>query len=802
MKRWIKIFAIAAAFLMALVIALIILASVLITPDRVKSALLPLAEQKLHRKIELGEIKVSLFSGIEIYGLRVLEPDGRETFLATDLVRLRYQLLPLLAMKVVVDEVRLEKPSIRLVRWKNGQFNFSDLTTNEAGEGSRPLGPSSSAAGNPVSLLVSHVLLQDGQVVFFDHVLNDKVPYRFEIADLQLTAKGVVLTGEVPLSLQCQLNGSPLSIEGRIIINPLGGEFQVKLANLDVVPFFPYFQDSLPGNLGSLKVDADASAQLTPGAVSLKGTLVLQDLDLVLEALRGAPVKKARVAADYDLLADLTQKRLDIHKLALDYNGFRIDAKGTVAEIAKQPAVELALMLPKQQVSMAFRAVPEELVGGVNNLDPTGMISGEASLAGEVKEPAKLLKSALLDLEDVQVSTRGQRPAFSGRLRLSGDRLVSENLRVRLGDNTADLALSAQKIFARPVVVGADITAERFLLEPLLLGSAGSAAATGQAGLASDKPSPSDELGPFNIPLQASGTIKVAEALWKGLTINDFLARYELRDNILRVARMDGTIGGGTFSNTAHIDLGKKGLVYQADIGLKGVQTDPLLTALTPRAAGSILGAMDLVLKLDGRGTRWDGISRSLSGEGNLLVNNGRLVSPGLVKGFGNLLQLPDLNDIQFKNLVGTFRINSGKVRIESQMTSDSLKVFPQGDVGLDGALNLALDTRLSPALAKRVDAKGAVLGYLADSEGWARIPLLLHGTLAAPAFSLDPKGFQEQASKAISGELGRQIDRLLRKQEPPAARTGEQPSGKGTPSDDDPARKLLEDSLQKLFGN
>ncbi len=129
MKKWTKILSVVVILLVALVVGLVVLANVLITPERVKETLLPLAEENLNRKIDLGNIEVSLFSGIEIHGLTVYEQDGNDVFVSTDLVRLKYQLLPLLAMKVVVDEVRLERPSIRVVRFNDGQFNFSDLLT-------------------------------------------------------------------------------------------------------------------------------------------------------------------------------------------------------------------------------------------------------------------------------------------------------------------------------------------------------------------------------------------------------------------------------------------------------------------------------------------------------------------------------------------------------------------------------------------------------------------------------------------------------------------------------------------------
>ena len=120
MKKGLKIFAGMVAILVLLAIALVILANVLITPERVRETLLPLAEKNLHRKIELGDIAVSLFSGIEIQGLTLYEQDNKDIFISTDLVRLKYQLLPLLALKVVVDEVRLEQPTVGNVRLQGG----------------------------------------------------------------------------------------------------------------------------------------------------------------------------------------------------------------------------------------------------------------------------------------------------------------------------------------------------------------------------------------------------------------------------------------------------------------------------------------------------------------------------------------------------------------------------------------------------------------------------------------------------------------------------------------------------------
>jgi AsmA protein len=817
MKKWQKNITLVVALLAGLVVALLVLANVLITPELVRQTILPLAEENLQRKIDLGDIQVSLFSGIEIQGLTIYEQDSDEIFVATDLVRLKYQLLPLLAMKVVIDEVRLEKPIIRVVRFNDGQFNFNNLLSGAgADERSRRLASDETPkepASTPISLLVSQVLVQDGQLTFLDHVLNDQAPYRYELSALQLAAKGVSLTGKIPLSIECKINGSPLTLDGQVSLQPLGGAFNVELQNLDIVAFKPYFQESLPGELGGLTLNLKSTVAGTLDEIGFKGTVSLSEIDLLLDAMPDAPLKNAQLNVDYNLVFTPGQQRLQIGDLNLDYNGIKVNTTGEVTDLMNSPTLELGVSVPELQIRQAINAVPQGLVADVSSLDPAGELSVEASLSGRLDDALKLLKTTTIDLDNVQATTGGQRPAFSGRLIVTGDQLSSEGLQVRLGDNKAAINLKANNLYSRPIIVRADISSDRFLLEPLLQGSAGSLVATDQNEVGTGKKQPTrkkqptggkestEEIGPFDIPLHASGAITVAETVWKGLAVKNFLAQYELKDNILNFTRIEGQVAGGTFSNSARVDLGKKGLVYSAKLGLKAIQSDPLLTAFVPRAAGSLLGATDLTFALDGRGTQWQTLSRNLSGNGNLLVVDGRLISPGLIKGLSSLLQLSELKDIPFDKFKAEFKVVDGKVKLDSQILSTMLKLFPKGTIGLDGSLNLGLDTRLSPELSSRLDKKGGITSYLADEDGWTRMPLLLKGNFASPHFGFDPKGIQAQASKAIGQELSRQLDKLLKRQDS-SQKTDQQQTGEEPPPAEDPARKLLQDSLRKLFGN
>ncbi len=562
MKKWTKIFSVVVILLVALVVALVVLANVLITPERVKETLLPLAEENLNRKIDLGNIEISLFSGIEIHGLTVYEEDGNDVFVSTDLVRLKYQLLPLLVMKVVIDEVRLERPSIRVVRFKDGQFNFSDLLNPSDNESS----PSDPSAGSnpsneqdsiPLSLLVSNLLLQDGHLTFLDHTLNDEAPYRYEISSLQIAAKGISSTGEIPLSVQCQFNGDQLSLDGHVSLLPLAVNFKVELQDLDAVAFKPYLQDVLPGEMGGLKVNLESTVSGTPDEIGLKGSLSFTDIDFLLDAMPDAPLENAQLGIGYDVLFVLNQETLHIRQLGFDYNTIKVNTTGKVSGLLSALALDLAVTVPELQIRQAIDAVPSGLLGDVGSLDPAGSLSIEATVSGNMDEAKGLLKSATIDLEDVQATVGGQRPAFSGQLLLAGDKMSSEGLQLRLGDNHADIYFDANHLFSDLITVTADISSERFLLEPLLVGSAGSMVVTDQSEEDVEE-EVSEEVGPFDIPLHAKGTITVTEALWKELVINDFIAQYELKDNIFKLAQMDGQVAGGSFNNNARVDLGKR----------------------------------------------------------------------------------------------------------------------------------------------------------------------------------------------------------------------------------------------------
>jgi uncharacterized protein involved in outer membrane biogenesis len=127
MKRKLRAFAIiiGAGFLIFLILT--ILLNRLLSEERLKAMLIDPAQKELGRQVTLGSLDVSLLRGITIKDIGIKERDSKQDFISVKTFRLSYELLPLLRKKLVIKEVLIDEPKIRIIRGSDGQFNFADI---------------------------------------------------------------------------------------------------------------------------------------------------------------------------------------------------------------------------------------------------------------------------------------------------------------------------------------------------------------------------------------------------------------------------------------------------------------------------------------------------------------------------------------------------------------------------------------------------------------------------------------------------------------------------------------------------
>lgn len=773
-------------------IALVVLAKVLVTPERIKGILLPRVGEALNRQVEIEQVDISLFSGIGLKNLTVMEREGDKSFLTTEQVTLRYRFWPLLLMRVEIDEIAIDKPQIHLVRFADGSFNFSDLLQlvgekSESKQVDTASPATESGDGNGINLLVSRLAIGDGTIRFTDHQVN-AAPLHYSLDNLALQVRQFSPTREFPVELSATLNGASLTMEGRANLAHSAADAKVLLAGLEVMPFAPYFREQLPGRLQRATVDLDLQLSVDKAQMASEGQVRLQNVDLQLNALRHTPLKGAQLAVDYNLQFDRAEQRLVIDHGRLALNQIPLYLAGKI-ELGAKRALDLNLRLNELNLAQAVAALPAGLIEDLVGLEPSGLVTARLHLAGALDRPRELPRDGELRLDGVQASVGGLRPALTGLVTVKGDALLADNLQLVVGDNRLQLECEAQSIKKWPMVVVANVRSDRLMVDQLLPAKRAPSASGGPGS--SGAAVPPSQPGPLDLPLKLSGTATIKQALYRGLVIDGLQARYRLENNLLQLEEVTGQVAGGSFRNSASIDLGRQGFAYRAQLTTQGIQADPLVSALVPKASGTVFGLLNLDLDLAGQGTDLAVLRKHLTGRGQLLMQEGRLTGSNLVKGLADFLQLPELSVMGFDQADGRFAINNGRLDLTSTLVSQDLRLAPRGDVGLDGTLDVGLDLRLSPDLTEKLGSSGRFSQLLVDADGWGQVPLKVKGSVSRPSFALD--------SAVLKSALKQKAQQKLQETLQEKLLGDEEPTGQADPHEKE--KKLLEGVIKGLFG-
>ncbi|MFP3981078.1 MAG: AsmA family protein, partial [Desulfobacterales bacterium] len=747
---------------------LLVAAKLFISPERIRRTVVPLAEKSLDRKVEIGDIRIRLFSGVSIENLQVRMREGDARFVSAESLVLRYQLLPLLKKQVVIDEVLLKNPTIHVIRNADGSFNFSDLLKNKQETAAAAEKPDLAQAGKgpAVNLLVSTVKISDGQLEFTDRTVGAE-PFEYRASGLMGSAKDISLEKAFAFDMTARLNDADFSVSGTF--NTASGKIQAnaELKELSAVDFAPYFRQHLPGRLSSADLDVDASITGDARAMDSAGSIRASRINMELDALPDAPVRNAQCRLEYDLSANLAEEEIQIRRADMDINGIAVSASGDVLQYASAPRLDIALTLPETGVREIVSAVPENLVSEVARMDPAGTVAADVRIAGSVDQPKALIKNGKIRLDRVQASAGGLRPSAIGAVNLSAEKIFANGLQVKLGEDTVSVDAEVTKFFSAPVHVTHRAHAGHLDLDALI------AAAGQDKGGAQDpgadksggreKTPAANEVGPFDLPLRVDGSIEADRARYRDLPITDLLIHYRLADNVLTVDRMSAKLAQGQAKGDARVDLAQKGLDYDVNLDLAGIQSGPVASAFYRKAAGMFSGTADIQGRIRGRGVSMADIRKNLNGQTDFRISDGRIDSPALAGGLADTLGIKRLDALDFDVFRGNLRIESGKIRINGDYDSNDVKMKPTGTIGLDGSLGIDLNLTLAPDLSTRLPKDSPVARLMADKQGWTQIPVRVSGDVSGPRFSLDRSRLQDQLKqKATEKVLEKAIEKLF----------------------------------------
>lgn len=645
MKTWFK--RILIGLVVLVVVAVVGLAIFLLTfdPNAYKYKLEELVQERYHRTLTIdGEIELSLFPriGLSVQGVSLSEPNSTDTFASIESTRLAVAVWPLLSNSFVVDHVAISGLKARVVRDKQGQFNFSNLVG-----GTQPV---TEAPSNPAEALVGAAQTA-AQAITSGTMPSSRNNMQIDIAGLDLK------DGEV--QLQDAITGMAVAVTrinantGRVTFNqPFdvrltarveGGDPRVdaNLTGQALLTLDPsakrYAAQKLDLRMDGKLPGAEAKSLAVRGNLAFNGRKSSLDVAGLEVVFQGDITDPAARATNVDASVAIPKLAIDPHKSQLQIEKLAVRAKGGVAD----GPFEFAVDAPALNISPAS-ATGEALTGRVriSGLDASFGLNGISGNAGEldIKEAkldstskngervVKLNFASPLSLNLLQRS--GGLSALRGDVNITDPGLPKGSLQIPvIGSLSVDLLKDQATSKINAVLEGgkfdlsADITklsgsplvnfalaVDTLDLDKLVPPVAAAPAKPPAEGKKDEsKPAQPAPAAPADDSINLSalvgpsvnGTLKVGKLVVRGLKADEVAAAVKLDKGKLEISSLTAGLYGGKLAGALSVDAAQ-GNQLATKISLAGIAIEPLLVDLAHQNVLSGTGSLALDLKTAG----------------------------------------------------------------------------------------------------------------------------------------------------------------------------------------------------------
>ena len=407
MSRTLKIIGI----VIVVLILLVVIAPFLIPVNHFRPEIEEQASAALGRKVEVGNLSLSLFSGsLGADNLSIADDPkfSNAPFLTAKSLKVGVEMQPLIFSKtLIVTDVVIDSPQVSLIRDAGGDWNYSTLgaspakaqaqaapAQSPAAPAGKPATPASApASGATPSFTIQKLELKNGQITVSSVGSQKKSSY----SNLNVTASNVSLVSKFPVTVTADLpGGGNFKVDGTCgpvnqtnsVLTPLDAKLTVTSLNLATTGFL----DPSAGLGGILDLDGNIASQ--NGSASTKGTAKLSKALLVAGGTPAAEPVTVNFDTKYDLVKNtgvLNPSVLKIGTAALNLSGtYEIPAQGAVLHIKVDgqslPAKDLQAFLPALGVNLPKGASLQQgtLSTSLNINGPTDKLvtSGNVGLFG------------------------------------------------------------------------------------------------------------------------------------------------------------------------------------------------------------------------------------------------------------------------------------------------------------------------------------------------------------------------------------------------------------------------------------
>jgi len=263
--------------------------------------------------------------------------------------------------------------------------------------------------------------------------------------------------------------------------------------------------------------------------------------------------------------------------------------------------------------------------------------------------------------------------------------------------------------------------------------------------------------------LLAQGKISAERVTWPPYTGGNASAEIHIYADRMAVMPAVMFLYGGTLQLSARTDSRQDPERFSANLQLRSLDVGRMLASAPGGMKGKMTGFADFDLQLLGAsGEAWQ---KTLTGNGNFSIRDGKLPGVNLAGALGALAKVAGLNETSFKRISGDLNVGGGRVSTkETKMDSSSGVVDLSGGVGLkDQAMNFDGKATLTLGGAAAVPAEiiSSLLSATSSKPvSGITVPFSIGGTLSNPIF-LPGKGIPGIGTNAAGDSKSGKTDAI-----------------------------------------
>jgi uncharacterized protein involved in outer membrane biogenesis len=248
-----------AALVAIVAVAVLGTAMVVMLPDIVRRAAVWRLEALTQRRVTIERVELNVFTGdVAVHGVRIADRDEAADLARVELIKARVHRRSLLELHIWIEDLVVERSSVRIVRLAGNRFNISDLLD-------RPTRPPSG-----VGVTVDHLRVTDGTVVLEDRTLRPARTWKSE--RIAIEARNLSTTrGDGSASGSTVVAGAPVHVHVEDLrLAPIHVRAHVTVGSVDLALLRLY----LPGDAMVLPESGILAAGVTVVHDARNGTVI------------------------------------------------------------------------------------------------------------------------------------------------------------------------------------------------------------------------------------------------------------------------------------------------------------------------------------------------------------------------------------------------------------------------------------------------------------------------------------------------------------------------------------------------